>query len=54
MPPVNHNFPGMFEIHRDAITDHRLDLTRAPIGPAGMAHECAGFKELGHAGAAEE
>ena len=27
------------------MADHRLDLTQAPIGPAGMAHEVAGREQ---------
>jgi hypothetical protein len=32
----------MLEIHGDAVADHRLDLPKAPVGPARMAHEIAG------------
>ena len=35
----------MFEIHGDAMADHRLDLAQAPIRALRMAHEIAGSEQ---------
>ena len=51
--PVDDELAGVLEVHRDAVADHRLDLTQAPIGPLRVADEVAGG-EQGIAGLVEQ
>lgn len=48
MAQVDHHLSGMFEIDRDAGAHDRLDLSKAPSRPLGVAHNHARLQKRIH------
>ena len=48
MPTIDDDLASMFEIHRDAMPDHRLHLAHAPVRLRRMTHQVTGFQKDRH------
>lgn len=51
MAAIDHLLASVGEVHRDAVSDAGLHLTRSPVRRARMAHDHSWFKYLIHVAA---